>query len=810
MAAAPTAADGDDVRQPGRREDRHRAAPDVLGRPGGGPVAQIIGQPGVGKSALALVCAHQVADRFPGGQLYFRFDSDAGQRTEPVETALRSALEALRVDRHLLPVDLKGLIDRYRTATAQRSILVVIDGASQPAQVTPLIPASPHSAVLVTARRPFGALSADGAVTVTLGPLEETEAVRLLSLIAGEPRVAAQPEAAARLVGLCGGLPVAVRIAAAQLAEHPHWPLSRLVTALETPGQRLVTLSDPFGESVAAVFDEAVRALDDETARAYRLLGLHPGTSFTASSAAPLLDRPEAAAGLLLDRLAAMHLCSGEADRFRFNSLVHEHARALAAQREEGASRLAAGRRVLAWYVRAAYRADWAALGERLRIAGPATSADAAQAGPGPDLPTAAAALAWLETERVNLLAAQELAVEIGEDAAAWQLTEAMQALFTSRPNLADETSACRVGAEAARRAGDRLAEAQMLKMWAAAHRRAGDSAAAEARVEQALSVLPAAGANRLAASLWEEAGKLRLLREDLPAARVLFERAKAVNAESGWERGRLLQEVMLGQVLRREGRLDESLAVLLAAETGLAAYNKRNRARAAVQVARTANALGELPLACGRFEAAAALYRERGERGGQAEALEGLADSAIRLGDQARSRAALEELLGLARSGLRHAGGRTCARADPGVGRHAVNSTCADHDPKSSCAGSKAPPGSAPHRRSYTREAASAGSPRRTRARVQRPSMVVTSQYSPSIRAATRAPGYASSSGLRSPAPASGARVYTTAACRRSRRCGCSTSTATWCARSAIGVRAVANTSGVRATCTGAPLSNC
>lgn len=612
-------------------------------RPGITPVAVITGGPGVGKTALATRCAHSLSEHYRHGQLFLRFDPDGRSPSDMVEGLLRAALRALDVAPELHPPKLSDLAALYRSVLAPLSVLIVIDGATVDAEVKPLIPASPTSAVVITSRHRLGEIEADAEV-IALEPLAPDAALTLLGAIAGPDRVAREPEAAARLVELCGRLPIAVRLLGRRIAVAADRPLARFVATLEDPRTRLGRLGRADGPPVAHIFDEAVRGLDPEPRRAYALLALHPGASFDRWSAAALLDTDEDEAEELLDRLADAGMLETDRERYRFNSLVLSHAAALAQAELAETQRLTARVRVIEWYRIQAYRADCAAFGPRLRLGAGAIEARWREL-QGPAFSGAGDALDWLETERAGLLSAQAMASAAGLDVVVWHLAEALWALFNTRGHVADAVEAYTQAITAADRLDDGLAHAQIGKQLAALYRKLGDLARAEQVLDQALAALPAHGAERMTASLSEAVGKIRLLQGALPQARAAFERARAVNAEFGWERGRLLQEVMLGVVLREEGDLTGSLETLTGAAAGLARFDARNQARVAAELAVTAGALGRREQALEQFLVAAGVYLELGERLGEIAALLGAADHAEALQRTQDARHGLERV---------------------------------------------------------------------------------------------------------------------------------------------------------------------
>nr|WP_272926178.1 BTAD domain-containing putative transcriptional regulator [Streptomyces sp. SID8379] len=186
------------------------------------PTVVVYGAAGLGKSTLAVHVAHQVRDRFPDGQLH----AVLGGRT-PAEV-LGRFLEDLGVPPHEVPDGLERRAVRFRTLTAERRLLVLLDDARDIDQVRELLPSAPGCAVLVTSRAPLRELP--GRVVLRLGPLDAAQSVRLLRRFAsGVPLtpVAALPlpsrpdpiAALDRIADSCAGHPLALRLAAARAAD---------------------------------------------------------------------------------------------------------------------------------------------------------------------------------------------------------------------------------------------------------------------------------------------------------------------------------------------------------------------------------------------------------------------------------------------------------------------------------------------------------------------------------------------------------------------------------------------------------------
>ncbi|MFD7301672.1 BTAD domain-containing putative transcriptional regulator [Streptomyces pharetrae] len=312
------------------------------------PVAVVDGPAGAGKSAFVLQLAHRLLDRFPDGQLYVDL-CGTGLRGEPVTAAeaLAQLLGSLGVDTTRMPAGLAARASLYRSLLHGRRMLVVLDDAHSADQLRPLIPRG-SCCVLATSRQRLAGLAArDGAHLLTVGPLDDSASARLLTGLSGN-RLAGQDEAVRRLVAVCGGLPLALRIVADGLTANPGVPLSTLVEQYAAEHSRLdrLTVEDDAAASMRCAFAASYRALPADAARMFRYLGLHGGP-FTVEIAATLAETDRDTTRRLLSLLAAHHLLEEEpGHRHRFHGLIGLYA-AECAEREPPALRQAALTRVL-------------------------------------------------------------------------------------------------------------------------------------------------------------------------------------------------------------------------------------------------------------------------------------------------------------------------------------------------------------------------------------------------------------------------------------------------------------------------------
>jgi len=318
------------------------------------------------------------------------------------EEALRSVLHnCLGMPNEVIPRKLDERAAVYRSLLAGTRTLILLDNAASSAQVRPLLPGDPGCAVIVTSRQNLRGL--DDAEPLGLGILPDDEAVALFRTTAGPERFPADDPDLVRIAGLCGGLPLAVRIIAAWMRYRPLLTASDARELLSDERERLAHLRSE-DLSVRAAFELSYRRLPDAEQRMFRRLGLIPGLDFDARAAASLAGGD---AWPLLESLVDHNLLTQHArGRYRLHDLVRAYARSLAAQ--EGT---AVSGRLLDFYLHAAQAAD---VHFERRSPGPGQVRPVSAPASAPPLGTAGQARAWVSTELANLNAAAGHAASSG------------------------------------------------------------------------------------------------------------------------------------------------------------------------------------------------------------------------------------------------------------------------------------------------------------------------------------------------------------------------------------------------------------
>jgi tetratricopeptide (TPR) repeat protein len=420
----------------------------------GVPVVVISGPPGMGKSALAVRAGHLLIKEYPDGQWFLRLNG-AGAPRDPADL-LAELLRTAGVDPAAIPDQVDARSTLLRSRLADRKVLLLLDDAGSAEQVAPLLPGRPGSAVLVTSRSDLIGLSVlYGGVRVPVEPLAAAQARELFVRMAGPDRCAKEEPAVAEVIELCGRLPLALRIAAANLASRTGLSIRNYADDLKT-GDRLAKLATrgEHGPAVRAAFDLSYVNLRPAEQRGFRLLGLVAGPDIGADGAAALLACPVDEATGILDRLAAANLIESQhKDRFRFHDLLRMYAAARAEAEEPGTEQ--ALRRLHDWYLHSAHAATTRSLASLYISPLPAEPVDIVPA----TFESVADALSWLDAERASLIAA---ATHAGPPYT-WLITDALRPDLHVRYRVAELEELARLGLRAARGNGDQRAEAAML-----------------------------------------------------------------------------------------------------------------------------------------------------------------------------------------------------------------------------------------------------------------------------------------------------------------------------------------------------------
>jgi DNA-binding SARP family transcriptional activator/Flp pilus assembly protein TadD len=609
-----------------------------------GVISAIGGMAGVGKTALAMYWAHQVAPRFGDGQLYVNLRGfDPASPATPDE-AIRELLDGLAVPAAQIPSGLPAQAALYRTLLAGRHLLIVLDNARDEQQVRPLLPATPSCLVLITSRRQLAGLAAtDGARLLTLDLPSLVEAREMLTARLGADRAAGDPAAVAQITELCAHLPLALAIVAARAAACPSVPLSTLAAELRDITGRLDALQtgDP-AASIGAVFSWSVQLLSPAAARMFGLLGLHPGPDISVAAARRVLAELNRAA------LIAEHRPGRYA--------LHDLLRAYAAKQASGdgeQSRRATVRRVLDHYLHAAHAADRLLNPARDQIT-LAAQADGVQSERPADYEQA---IAWFRAEHKVLLAVVTLAVDAGFDVQGWQIPWTMVDFFDFSGHWHDWIATQRIAIVATQRLGDRAAEARCRRALGSAYARTGRDNDALEHLRRALRLFREAGDSIGAARTHQDLSWM-LDRQGRPAVALRHDRiALRLYERAGHARGQANALNAIGWLHAMLGDYGESVdhcRRALVLHRHLA--NRRGEAATLDSLGYAYHHLGQYGESLACYRQSLGLFRELTDRSNEAEILTHLGDAYHAGGDPGQARDAWQQALNILDE-LRHPG---------------------------------------------------------------------------------------------------------------------------------------------------------
>ena len=639
---------------------------DPAGEAGAVLVSAVAGLAGVGKTSLAVQAGHAAREHgwYRGGVLFINLHGYDETPVHPAQ-ALDALLRALGVPAEHIPPEIEARAALYRSALARinEPVLVIADNASSEAQVRPLLPGPGPHRVIITSRHTLAGL---GARLLDVTVLDETASLALLdaALRAARPdddRISNDPAAAGRLTGSCGGLPLALQIAAAILKADPVLGAGELAGELAAGRDRLAVLryedgSGAGGLSVEAAFELSYHRLDESSAQVFRLLTLNPGADVSIAAAGVVAGLPASEMRRMLAGLARAHLIEaapGVGSRWRMHDLVRLYAQRLSDASAEVDGREQACDRLLRYYLDTARSAD-----KHLRVVPGMTVP--------PEFTGRADALAWLDTERPGLVAAVSMAAETGRDQIALDLALVLTEYLDWRRRFDDKLAVTSISIDVARRIGDRrgegmaltnlgnaLAQVRRFEEAVTAHqdavaifRETGDRRGEGTALNNlgiSLQNMGRSGeavtAHQDAAAIFRETGdrhgegkalgNLGNALQDLEMSNeavTACQDAVAIFGETGDRHGEGTALNNLGLALQEVGRFEEAVtahqdAAAIFRETG----DRHGQGQALNNLGLALQDLGRFEEAVTAHQDAAALYRETGDRHGQGQALNNL-----------------------------------------------------------------------------------------------------------------------------------------------------------------------------------------
>ncbi|MEV4621169.1 BTAD domain-containing putative transcriptional regulator [Asanoa sp. NPDC049573] len=578
-------------------------------------IAAVDGMAGVGKTALVVHVAHKVASRYPDIAVFLDLHGHSHD-TPPMEpaAALGALLRQCGVAAERIPQQMEDRIALWRSVLSGRRALVVLDNAASSAQISPLLPGSSGSLVLVTSRRRLAGL--DGIHALSLDVFSLDEAVALLGRIVGR-RIADERGAAEEIAELCGCLPLAVRLAGARLLHRPRWSATDLVGRLRgaAPLEQLAAE----GRTVAAAFTVSYEQLSEPARRVFRLLGLQPGADIDAYATGALTGCTVAQAEAVLEDLVDAHLIEAtSAHRYRLHDLLRQYARHLAGTDESEATRHYAIRALLEYYLGVTARAT-----AHFELADARVGLDQVR-GPveAPRLDTATAAEQWLDADWQNVVAAIHLADELGWHRFTCQLTRAVWSYLWRRGHNAESIDVHERAVAAAHHLGDLALEGAARNYLASACLRLNRIDDTVRQLHQSLALIRGSGDPTAEANTLGNLGTTLYHTGRFIEALGFVQESISVFAQ-GNQTSKLSATQTQALILVRLGRHTDALPI--ARRSRIDARRRGHQYAEALALA----ILGTVHLDLGRHRLAATLLtragelkHELGQRAGEAEAL--------------------------------------------------------------------------------------------------------------------------------------------------------------------------------------------
>ncbi|MEV5573847.1 tetratricopeptide repeat protein [Spirillospora sp. NPDC052269] len=547
--------------------EREMRALQALADDEGVSVIAIDGMPGVGKTALAVHLAHRLADRYPDGCLFLSLRGHKADRSpaDPAE-ALGTLLRKIGVEAGLVPHDIDGRSELWRSRLAHRRVLVVLDDALGVAQVNPLLPGGAGCLVITTSRRTLAGL--DDARPLPLDTLPQDEAAALFVRVSGS---GADPTGSgvAEVVRLCGHLPLALQLTGNRLRHRNHWDVADLARRLRVRPGRLAEIRAE-NRHLLTAFGLSYDGLPPHLQEAFRLLSLHPGPNITAEAAGALLDMPTTRAEPVLEELADHHLLA-EIGRghYRFHDLLHEYAHDLAAPPPPPAVPPPV-RRLLGHYLALAEGTDRARLDE--------------------------------EAENLVPMVAYSAAHDLGEYTG--RFGDALATYLEASGRWYDALRVHQAAVQARRAQGDEPGTARALSHLAKTLWRTGDHPAALESASEDLRIYEGLADKAGAAAALDQLGLIHWTRSEYDVASGYYDQALPLWRSVGDKSGEASTLDHAGIVKWHQGRYAEAIDLL---QQALELYETSGNNRGAWM---TLNNLGDLELVFDRTEEALAYFR--------------------------------------------------------------------------------------------------------------------------------------------------------------------------------------------------------
>ncbi len=596
-------------------------------------VCTIVGIAGVGKTTLAVHWAHQVQEHFRDGQIYIDLRGFAAVAPLNPGEALGRALRSLGMPPRSIPESTDERTALFRSITADKRFLIVLDNAIDSAQARALLPNASNCLVLVTSRNWLSGLVAnEGAHAIKVGLLDECESIDLLREMIGVERSEGNLDALKRMSRSCVGLPLALRLAGERTTEDRYAKLDVLASELERQRTALdeAVSENGAGEigTVRGVLSWSYNALSSDSKKLFRYLGLHPGAHFTPPVAAALLGVSHETASRLLNGLARASIVEKTvAQTYLMHDLLREYSIELVLVIECEQAREIAFRRLIDWYLQTAEAARECIVPHYRKI----PSGEINEAVVPLEFVGYNDAFTWCLAEQSNLAAVIRAAHERGYDDFCWRIPAVMQRFYYVHKPWEDWLSVSRIGLASARQGGDAFGEAELLNSLGIAYtglRRLGDALSCH---RDALLKRRQIGDRYGEGVSLNNIGYVHMLQREMDEAKSLFLRSLSIAREVGSPIREGMALLNLGSLSFQVGNPAEAIFQLSKAlKIFCALKDVAFEAEALRRLGRSYQSVGRIIEAMESHSQAVAIYSSLNDRGRQALSL-------VRLGDVER-----------------------------------------------------------------------------------------------------------------------------------------------------------------------------
>ncbi len=599
-------------------------------------VVALVGSAGVGKTALAVHWAHGVSSRFPDGQLYVNLRGYDQQSFMSSGDALSRILPSLGVPAEAVPSDLEDSANLFRSIVANKRMLVVLDNVLSANQVRPLLSANQDTLTLITSRSKLTGLAVrEGARRVSVRTLEPEESVALLTRILGTERLRDDTAQATELAHMCNGLPLALRIAAANIANRQvsrigdfvrELAASDVLSALHVTGDE--------DTSVRTVFDQSYATVSAAERRCFCLLSLIPGPDVSVEAICALSGTALPQVRRVLDQLLEAHLVDEPVSgRYSVHDLLRAYARSRIDHEVSEPDQDTAKERLVSWYLHSADNATRFLFPQWIRFELPEHT------GPQPpvEFTDVQEAVGWLDREYANLLAAQR---EAADTPYSWLLADSLRGYFFVRRPVNDWLTAAHAALNAAKTHGDAHAQLACRLGLGQAYQRLGDYPRALQQHECALRLARRIGKPDAEIAAQGKVGSILVETGELVRAIPHLQEALAAGDDSAPDPVSLVTFSAIGMAYQQLGQLPEAVKIHRRA---LALAKKiestSSEAYASANLGTALQTLGDLTGARQHIEHSITLLRQIGDQDVESACLAELAAVHLALGEPARAK---------------------------------------------------------------------------------------------------------------------------------------------------------------------------